>query len=481
MCIRRATAAYTFFCTSILFLLIRRASSSLEPSDERPARTMQLKQPGETSASQVDLKDENKAQTPYRKDFGILFVPKNVQFDPEKPFHWGMMLNIAFGLGSMFTAANLYYCQPLLIQLADSFHASYGDVSRIPTLVQAGYAVGLLFITPLGDLVRRRQLILLLVTTSTLLSIGLAVTSDLVVFEVIGFFVGVFSVTPQVLLPLAADVAPESRRGTAISVVLSGLLMGVLIARVLAGVIAEYASWRVVYYMAIGAQAFVLLGSYLILPDYPSKNKHLTYWQILWSMGKFSVTEPKLIQACLINLASCACFSNFWVTLTFLLGEPPYSYSTLVIGLFGLIGMAGVAFGPFWGYLVDRFEPWYATLFSIFLGLVFFGVQLGAAGIHVAAVIIVAFGFDVARQTIQISLSQIIFSISAEARSRLNAVFIVAVAFHRSSHGNFSRDQGLSRLRLASQRGAEHGLDGLPARTLAPPWTTLPEIHLVWI
>ena len=175
---------------------------------------------------------------------------------------------------------------------------------------------------------RRRQLILCIVGASTCLTIGLAVTSSLPAFETLSFFVGVLSVTPQILIPLAADLAPVKKRAAAISVVVSGLLFGILLARVLAGVIAEFRSWRVVYYFAVGVQALVFIGSYLILPDYPSKNKDLTYWNILWTMVKFSVTEPILIQACLINLALSACFANFWVTLTFLLGGTPYHYST---------------------------------------------------------------------------------------------------------------------------------------------------------
>lgn len=160
------------------------------------------------------------------------------------------------------------------------------------------------------------------------MTIGLAVTNNLVVFEVLSFLVGAVTVTPQILVPLAADLAPEKRRASAIAMVLSGLLFGILMARVLAGVIAEFRSWRVVYYFAIGVQSLVLVGSYLMLPDYPSKNNDLSYFRILWTMGKFAVTEPILIQACLINLGSSACFSNFWVTLTFLLGGPPYNYST---------------------------------------------------------------------------------------------------------------------------------------------------------
>lgn len=183
-------------------------------------------------------------------------------------------------------------------------------------------------ISPLGDLVRRRPLVLATVILSTSFTIGLAVTNNLAVFEALSFIVGAVSVTPQILIPLVADLAPEKRRASAISVVFSGLLFGVLVARVLAGIIAQFVSWRIVYYFAIGVQGLVLVGLYLVLPDYPSKNKGTTYWSIFWTMAKFSVTEPVLIQSCIINLLSSACFTNFWVTLTFLLGGPPYFYST---------------------------------------------------------------------------------------------------------------------------------------------------------
>jgi predicted MFS family arabinose efflux permease len=183
------------------------------------------------------------------------------------------------------------------------------------------------------------------VVISSSLTIGLSVTHNLQVFEALSFLVGVVTVVPQILLPLAADLTPPERRASAISIVLSGLLFGILIARVLAGVIANFTSWRVVYYMAIGLQYLVLVGAYLIIPDYPAKNKGLTYLNILTSMTKYAFTEPKVIQAAIVNIASSACFTNFWVclvlslvtyalipllkvTLTFLLGGPPYHYST---------------------------------------------------------------------------------------------------------------------------------------------------------
>lgn len=212
-------------------------------------------------------------------------------------------------------------------KLGEAF--KYSHISTGPELTVAHrYATGLVLITPLGDLVRRRQLVLILVAVSASLTIGLSVTSNLAVFEALSFLVGAVTVVPQVLMPLAVDLAPPQRRASALSIVLAGLLFGILLARVLSGVIGEFTSWRVVYYLAIGIQYFLVLGSYFVVPDYPAKNAHLTYWHILQTMAKFAVTEPLLIQACLISIGSSASFTNFWVTLTFLLGGDPYNYST---------------------------------------------------------------------------------------------------------------------------------------------------------
>ncbi|TFY62633.1 hypothetical protein EVJ58_g3741 [Rhodofomes roseus] len=288
-------------------------------------------------------------------------------------------------------------------------------------------ATGIVFISTLGDLVRRRRLILLLVFISASLTIGLAVTNSLAVFEAICFIIGMTSVVPQILMPLAADLAPPERRASALSIVLAGLLLGMLIARVLAGIIARFASWRVVYYMAIGVQYAVWGLLYLMLPDYPAKNAGATYFGILYSMAKFSVTEPQLIQAALIQFASSACFSNFWVTLTFLLGGPPYYYSTLVIGLFGLVGMFGVAMAPLIGRVIDGLMPWFAGVIAMLWLLVFQAIGVGANGINIAAVVIVCVGIDVCRQMVQVSLTSSVFGLDASARSRLNAVLLLSL------------------------------------------------------
>ena len=148
----------------------------------------------------------------------------------------------------------------------------------------------------------------------TALTIGLPLTNSVTVFEVLSFLVGVVTVVPQIMMPFAADLAPPERRASAIAIVLSGLLLGVMFARVVAGVIANFVTWRIVFWLAVGLQSFTLLMFYFMLPDFPAKNTKLSYFGILYTMARFAVTEPVLIQGALINVAGSACFTNFWVS-----------------------------------------------------------------------------------------------------------------------------------------------------------------------
>ncbi|KAF9474595.1 MFS general substrate transporter [Pholiota conissans] len=360
------------------------------------------------------------------KDFFVLPIPRRLQYSPEKPFVFGLAMNWGLSFAATFLISNLYYCQPLLIQMAKTFDVSYEEVSKIATLIQTGFAVGIFFILPLGDLVRRRQLLLLLIFTTASLTIGLATVKTLQGFQILSFLLGVANASPQILVPLAADLAPPGRRGFAYSIVLIGMIGGQLLARVLAGVIAEFASWRVVYYMAIGAQYFIVVMCYFIIPDYPAKNKNMTYPAILLSMLKFAFTEPLMVQIELMAIATSACFAAYWVTLTFLLGGPPYNYSTLVIGLFGLLGLSGMAMGPLVGRVIDRFAAWYGILIGSILLLVFQSVQTAAGGISIVAVIVACIGLDGVRQVQNVSIVTCMFSIDMAAASRLNALFVLS-------------------------------------------------------
>ncbi|KAJ7663272.1 major facilitator superfamily domain-containing protein [Mycena polygramma] len=373
--------------------------------------------------------DGTKSQAMATHEFFFIPIPKRLRYHPGKSFDFGLLMNLSFGFASTVTVSNLYYAQPLLLDLAAAFDVSYSKVSQVPTLVQAGYAIGVVLVSPLGDLIPRRQLILICLVMSTLLTVGLAATNSFAAFEALSFLVGGTSLLTAIMQPLAADLAPPSRRGTAVSVVISGLLLGVLVGRLLSGILGQFASWRTVYYVAVGAQTLSLIWLYLIIPDYPAKNAgtDLTYLKILGTMVRFAVTEPALIQSCVINFATSAAFTSFWVTLTFLLGGPLYNYSTLDIGLFGLVGIAGVLLGPLMGRLIDALVPWYSALLAVLLLGVFNIIQMAAGGLNIGAVVVVAFGLNLFRQLVQSTSATIVLSISEEARGRLGAINVFSL------------------------------------------------------
>jgi len=229
-------------------------------------------------------------------------------------------------------------------------------------------------------------------------------------------------------MPLVGELAPPAKRAAALSIVVSGLMLGILIARLLSGVMTNYTSWRYVYWLSFGLQYVILILLWLFMPDYPSTNPGgINYFKMLWSIVQLCYRHPVLVQACAISFMTAATFTNYWTTVTFLLSGPPYHYSSLIIGLFALIGIASMCCGPVWARLViDRFVP----LFSVILGELWclLGICIGTytGTFTVAGPIIQAFIMDFGMQTAQIANRSSIYSIAPLARNRVNTAFMVA-------------------------------------------------------
>ncbi|VDC02293.1 unnamed protein product [Peniophora sp. CBMAI 1063] len=364
---------------------------------------------------------------PRKRDFGFLPIPKRLRYDPARPTHFSQALNYLFAAATCFIVANLNYVDPLLIQLSLYFKVDYNRIARIPTLIQAGYGSGLLLICPLGDLVHRRMLLLTCITVSTSLTVGLCITKSVAVFEALCFLIGMSSVVPQIMVPLAADLAPTERRGTALSIVFAGLSLGVLMARVVSGVIAEFADWRSVFYMAIGLQGATLLSLWATVPDYPPKTKDLTYFDLMWSLVTILVTEPKVVQTALIQCTGSVYLTAFFVTLTFLLGDAPYHYSTLAIGLMSLVGIFGVCMAPLSGRVVDKVVPWWGAFYSTVALLGCMALYTGAAGLNIGAIVVFMVGVDLFRQLQVVCLTTAVLNIAGEMRARMNALIILSL------------------------------------------------------
>jgi MFS family permease len=289
-----------------------------------------------------------------QRDFGFVPIPTYLKHVEGSEISFGIWLNLAFGAFATFSAyppyplhssseiltkiriscresvllpthprqlgrklrcrracrlqVSLSQSLPILIPLTE-----HGTIS-IPTVIQAGYATGLLFLTPLGDLIPRRPLLLLLTLLSASFTLGLAATPSLRVFTALNFLVGTTSVVPQVLVPLVADLAPPARKAGAIGLIWSAVMLGILFARLLAGLIAGLSHYRNVYWMAAALQFGTLLTAWATVPNVPRKNEGcgLGYFGILGSMAKVAVTEPLLIQASVGGI-----LNNMWVDIDY--------------------------------------------------------------------------------------------------------------------------------------------------------------------
>jgi predicted MFS family arabinose efflux permease len=267
------------------------------------------------------------------------------------------------------------------------------------------------------------------ISTDTSQWLALCVTKSFPVFLAISFITAVTTVTPQLMLPLVGDLAPPHRRATALSIVVSGLLLGMLIARLLSGILTQYTSWRSIYWFSFGVQYLILILLFFFMPDYPSTNPGgINYFKMLWSIVRMVFEYPVLVQACLVGFLVSSTFTSYWTTLTFLLSEPPYGYNSVTIGLFALIGIGAMVFGPFYSKaIIDRFVP----LFSVILGLCYCltGVIIGTytGNFTVAGPIIQAFAIDLGLQTSQIANRSAIYAIAPKGRNRVNTAYMVSV------------------------------------------------------
>jgi predicted MFS family arabinose efflux permease len=293
--------------------------------------------------------------------------------------------------------------------------------------MQSGYASGLLFICPLGDILKRRPFILGVVACTSLLWLGLCLTNSFQVFSALSFLCGLTTVTPQLLLPLVGDLSPPERRGSSLSIVVSGLSLGILVARLLGGILANYTDWRNIYWFGLGTQWLIFVLLYLFMPDYPSKNPDgLNYFKMLFTIFYLLVTQPLLLQASLVAFCSSAVFTSYWTTLSFLLSSPPFNYSSLVIGLFGLIGIVVILLAPVYGRLVlDRLVPLVSALMGLTFELAGLFVGTFTGSFTVAGPIVQAITIDVGAQFAQIANRASIYSILPEARNRVNTAFMV--------------------------------------------------------
>ena len=254
----------------------------------------------------------------------------------------GMQRRLAICGGDRRVAvASNYYAQPLLATIAQHLHVSIRASSFLVTASQIGYALGLALVVPLGDLLERRRLIMGLLSVSAIGLFAAAFSPNLTVLAVASFFVGVTSVVAQIAVPFSASLAAEHERGLVVGTVMSGLLIGMLTARTLAGFVADFLGWRAIYILAAILRFGLVLVLRRELPEYREVGVS-SYSQLMKTVWHLMRTERVLQYRSIYGTCVFAGFSAFWTTASFLLSGPPYQYSARIIGLFGLVAVSGV-------------------------------------------------------------------------------------------------------------------------------------------
>jgi predicted MFS family arabinose efflux permease len=322
------------------------------------------------------------------------------------------------------SVANLYYSQPLLADIARSFSVSEGAVGFIATLTQLGYAVGLLFIIPLGDSFDRRNLITITLVAVTIALVGTALAPFIGLLAIASFAVGVTTIVPQVIIPFAASLAPEQSRGRVVGTVMSGLLIGVLLARTVSGFVGAHLGWRAMYWIAAALMVLLALVLRLLLPREEPRTS-MSYLRLLRSLWDLTRTEAVLRETSIFGGLAFGAFSVFWVTLVFFLGTPPYHFGSEVAGLFGLVGVAGALAASIVGKLADRIDARIITGIMLTTALLAFLV-FWTLGHMLWGLIIGVILLDLGTQGAQISNQTRVYSLNPAARSRLNTVYMVS-------------------------------------------------------
>lgn len=318
--------------------------------------------------------------------------------------------------------ANLYYCQPLIILIANEFKIPEANAGTITYLTQAGYAVGLFFMVPLGDKIERKKQILITTFASVIALIIAATSKNFFILQIASLLIGITSIVPQLILPLAASLCAPEQRGKVVGTIMSGLLIGILLSRTLSGFIGQILGWRSMFWIAAG---ICLLIFFLIQNKFPENRPQFkgSYGQLIQSLFTLIKTQPVLREATLINVFSFAQFGAFWTTMVLLLSDAPFHFNSATIGLFGIVGASGALAAPIVGRLGDKGNSRIAVGYGCLLLLISFVVYY-FSGESVIGIIIGIVLMDIGIQGVHISNQTRVYSLLPEARNRLNTVFM---------------------------------------------------------
>ena len=322
---------------------------------------------------------------------------------------------------TVLSVGNVYYSQPLLGEMAAAFRKTPAEVGFIPTLTQLGYVVGLFLVVPLGDVQEQRRLLTLLLLAASLVLLGCALAPTFSIFAVLAFFVGVTAVLVQIIIPFVAVLSPPKERGRNLGVVLSAALIGVLISRTLSGFIGAQLGWRAVYFIASGVMLILGIGLRLALPVHEPTTR-LRYPELLKSLIHLFLRLRKVRAIAMNGALIYAALSAFWASLAFYLHSDTYQLGPRTAGLFGLVGAVGALAANVAGRHAERVGPRKIVHFCIALMVIAY-LTMAFVGNTLIGLIAGTILLDLGAQATTVSNQTQLYSLHAEAQTRLNTIY----------------------------------------------------------
>jgi predicted MFS family arabinose efflux permease len=333
-----------------------------------------------------------------------------------------LLLAVASGL----IVANLYYAQPLVGPISAATGLAPGAAGLIVTLTQVGYCLGLAFIVPLGDLVENRRLTVTLLGATSLALLGAALAGNAATFLAAAFFIGLCSAAAQVLVPFAAHMSAPERRGQTVGTVMSGLLLGIMLARPVSSLVTDALGWHAIFYISTLAIAVLAVVLHLRLPQRVPQGGY-RYGALLASMWTLLRTTPVLQRRAAYQACMFGAFSLFWTTVPLVLASPAFGLSQTGIAVFALLGVAGAIASPIAGMRADRGKSRSTTLYALLAAVVAFGAPLllhGSREFTLVLLVLCGIVLDMGASANLVLGQRAIFALGAEMRSRLNGLYI---------------------------------------------------------
>jgi len=351
-------------------------------------------------------------------------VPGDARDDVPQGLPAALTIACAVACGVM--VANLYYAQPLISLIAPELGLSDSLGGLIVTLTQLGYGAGLLLIVSLADRVENRRLILIMLGCTAVALVGLALSVSTTMFLGAAVTVGFCSAGAQVIVPFAASLAPPESRGRTIGNVMAGLLAGIMLARPVASTIAEFAGWRMVFWLSAAMMLVLTVWLGRALPQRRPTSSE-SYGQILRSMARIFATTPSLRRRAVYQGLVFAVFNIFWTTAPLVLSRN-FGFGQIGVALFALAGAGGALAAPLAGRLGDRGHIWGGTAGALATVTVSSLLSVWAVSFHwLVALVVLAIALDAGTQVNQVLGQRVIYTLPGEARGRLNALYMTIV------------------------------------------------------